>query len=282
MSTPASPRPVTPLTVLAAKLAQLSDEARDMPQLDPRFVDMLHDAARLATGLEPYVIACTTAESSALGALAADTRSENWTGRFAAGETQVALEQEMVSGHVEGQFLKLLVHAMRATRILEIGLFTGYSALAMAEALPDDGLLVACELDPYAAAFAARAFARSPHQAKIRIELGPAMASIARLAAAGATFDLIFIDADKPSYAAYYDYVLDNALLSPAGLICVDNTLMQGEPYLPGERSTNGRAIADFNRMVAADPRVEQVLLPLRDGVTMIRRVAPAPPSRQP
>lgn len=273
----APPRPVTPLAILAGKLAQLSSKARDMLHLDSGFRAMLEDSARLAAGLEPYVTDCTTAESPALAALVIDTQAENWGQRFATGQTRVALEQEMVSGHVEGQFLKMLVHAMRATRILEIGLFTGYSALAMAEALPDDGVLIACELDPYAAAFAARAFARSPHQAKIRVEVGPATASIGRLADAGASFDLIFIDADKLNYAAYYDRVLETSLLAPNGLICVDNTLLQGEPYLPGEPSMYGRAIADFNRMVMADPRVEQVLLPLRDGVTMIRRAASSP-----
>lgn len=243
-----------------------------MSGLSPSFVREIDEAERLASGLEPYVAACTTAESTALTQLAADTQGENWGQRFSCGDTTVELEPEMLSGHIEGQFLKLLVYAMKATRVLEIGLFTGYSALAMAEALPDDGILVACELDPYAADFAGRAFVRSPHGRKIRVTVGDAARSMRRLTDAGETFDLIFIDADKGNYCTYFNLALEGSLLAPSGLICVDNTLMQGQPYMPGEPTSNGRAIAQFNRLVNDDPRVEQVLLPLRDGLTIIRR----------
>lgn len=147
----------------------------------------------------------------------------------------------------------------------------------MKEALPDDGLLVACELGAYAAAFAERALARSPRHAKSRVERSPALGSLRRLTDTGATFDLIFIDADKPRYGGYADPILDSSPLAPNGLTCVETTLLQGQPYLPGEPSANGRTITGFSRMVAADPRVEQSLLPLRDGVTTIRRARPSP-----
>jgi caffeoyl-CoA O-methyltransferase len=235
-------------------------------------VRTIDEAERLARGLEPYIADCTTPESIALQRLVADTQGEDWSKRFSSGDTMVALEQEMLSGHIEGQFLKLLIHAMKATRVLEIGVFTGYSALAMAEALPDTGRLVACELDPYAAEFAERAIARSPHRHKIAITVGNAVQSMERLNEAGETFDLIFIDADKGNYPTYFNLALAGSLLAPNGLICVDNTLMQGQPYLPGEPTSNGRAIAEFNRLVRDDSRVEQVLLPLRDGLTIIRR----------
>jgi caffeoyl-CoA O-methyltransferase len=152
-------------------------------------------------------------------------------------------------------------------------MFTGYSALAMAEALPDDGEVVACEVDAFVADFARDCFAASPHGDKIAVRVGPASDTLDALIAAGETFDLVFVDADKAGYAAYVDTVLEGGLLAPHGAIVVDNTLMQGEPYLPGERTVNGEAIASFNRTVADDPRVEQVLLPLRDGLTLIRRV---------
>ncbi|HLO87603.1 MAG TPA: class I SAM-dependent methyltransferase, partial [Nostocaceae cyanobacterium] len=174
----------------------------------------------------------------------------------------------------EGQTLKMFVHMTKAKKVLEIGMFTGYSALAMAEALPEDGLLVACEVDPYAAKVAQTAFSQSTDGQKIRIELGSALETLRKLAEAGESFDLVFIDADKKEYVAYFQILLDTDLLAPSGFICVDNTLLQGEVYLPAkERSANGEAIAQFNRTVAADPRVEQVLLPLRDGLTIIRRV---------
>ena len=264
-------RPVAPLSILVEKLGSLRRLADGMT-LHPAVGQLIDEAESLVQGLEPYIEACTSPESPALRRLASDTQLEDWERRFSMGDTVVQLEGEMLSGHIEGQFLKMLVHAMKATRVLEIGLFTGYSALAMAEALPEDGRLLACELDPYAAAFAQRAFDASPHGGKIRIEIGDARTSMRRLLDRGESFDFIFIDADKSNYAAYLDCSLEGTLLAPSGLICVDNTLMQGQPYVAGEPTANGRAIAAFNRLVNDDPRVEQVMLPVRDGVTLIRR----------
>ena len=105
------------------------------------------------------------------------------------------------------------------------------------------------------------------------MRVGPALATLERLAAAGDAFDLVFVDADKAGYLDYVETMLDSGLLAPGGVICVDNTLLQGEPYLDGRAAANGEAIAAFNAAIAADPRVEQVLLPLRDGLTLVRRV---------
>ena len=178
----------------------------------------------------------------------------------------------MLSGHVEGQLLQLLIHVTRARRVLEIGMFTGYSALAMAEALPADGAVVACELDPAVAAFAAESFAGSPAGSKIDVRVGPALDTLAGLA--GTAFDLIFLDADKAGYVDYLAAILDTELLTPHGLLCVDNTLLQGEPWATAEPSGNGRAIDRFNQTLAGDPRVAQVLLPVRDGLTLVRRLS--------
>ncbi len=268
-----TPRPVTPSSIVAGKLQDLQALALDLGYTDPDFTQQMNDAAALSTGMEAYLATCTTPESDALAEIARATGSEDWNGKFVDGGTALALEQEMLSGHLEGQLLKMFIHMTRATRVLEIGLFTGYSALAMAEALPPDGVLVACEVDTYAANFAQRHFAKSPHGYKIRVEIDPAMDTLARLAVEKESFDFIFIDADKGSYWSYLDTLLAADLLAENGLVCVDNTLMQGQPYLAGEPTENGRAIADFNRRVASDPRVEQVMLPVRDGVTLIRRV---------
>jgi caffeoyl-CoA O-methyltransferase len=258
--------------MVAAQLAALVERAEQFDCLDAAFKQSLANTAQLAAGFEPYMESCTTAQSPELAELVVDTHEMDWQARKVSGETCLALEQEMLSGHVEGQFLKMLVRAMGARRVLEIGLFTGYSALAMAEALPHGGELVACELDPFAASVAQRAMSRSPHYSKIRVEVGDAAVSMQRLLDEGESFDLIFIDADKSGYAAYFQLALSGCLLSPNGLICVDNTLMQGIPYGVGQPTANGQAIADFNRLVAQDARVEQVLLPLRDGLTLIRR----------
>ncbi len=268
-----SARPVTPLSLIVAQLVDLTERAEELSYNDPDFVRMLHKVSALAEGLDPYIAACSTPESEALEALATRTQQEDWAGRLAQGETTLALEQEMLSGHVEGQFLKMLVHAAQARKVLEIGLFTGYSALAMAEALPEDGSVLAFEMDAFAAGFAQEQFAQSPHGKKIRVEVGPAMESLKRLTSDEGPFDLIFIDADKGNYSAYLQTIIERSLLSPHGLICVDNTLMQGQPYLDQERSANGEAIARFNETVMNNPNVEQVLLPLRDGLTLIRQV---------
>jgi caffeoyl-CoA O-methyltransferase len=272
MATGTKPRPVTPVGIVAARLGRLAARIEPNTPLDAALKAELDEIAALAAGLDPYVERCTTPESPALRSLAERTEAREWEDA-GTGDRAVALEREMLSGHVEGQALKFLVAATGATRVLEIGMFTGYSALAMAEALPDGGELVACELDPAIAEFAQGCFAASPSGAKIAVEVGPALATLERLAAAGRSFDLVFIDADKGGYRDYLAVLLDTGLLAPGGVVCVDNTLLQGEPYLDAEPSPNGAAIADFNRALAEDPRVEQVLLPLRDGLTLVRRV---------
>lgn len=263
-----SSRPVTPVGILVARLEVLRQK---LDVLDPALAAELEGALEIVRGLDPYLEECTTAESPALRLLFERTQDEDWAGRPA---DAVQLEREMVSGHVEGQLLKMLVHATRAQRVLEIGMFTGYSALAMAEALPADGVVVACEIDPEVAAFALRLFQESASGGKVDVRVGPGLDTLRGLAADGASFDLVFLDADKGGYVDYLAALLETDLLAPHALVCVDNTLMQGQPYGTGERTANGDAIATFNRVVAADPRVEQVLVPLRDGLTLIRQVA--------
>ena len=263
------PRPVTPSTILAAELTELSRLLNSAPDLDPGLKARLRKARDLAAGLDPYLDECTTPQSPELAALAERTREVAWDEHEPVSGSR-SLEQEMLSGHVEGQLLKFLVHITRARRVLDIGMFTGYSALAMAEAVPADGEVVACEVDPFAADIARQGFAESVAGARIIVEIGPALDTLQRLTG---RFDLVFIDADKAGYLEYFHQIVDSDLLAPNAVIVVDNTLLQGEPYAPTmTRSVNGQAIADFNRIVADDPRVEQVMLPLRDGVTLIRR----------
>ncbi|MGD1897721.1 MAG: O-methyltransferase [Phormidesmis sp.] len=265
-------RPVTPLGILVQQLEQLQAAVKD-ESVSPQFEASLAQATRLAAGLDPYLEACTTGESAALAFLAKETQKEDWSHQFDSGETVKELEQEMLSGHIEGQLLKMLVSISGAKRVLEIGMFTGYSALAIAEALPTDGLLVACEVDSYAAQFATRCFEASEHKDKIQVKVAPAAETLQQLVKTADPFDLVFIDADKGGYINYVNILLESQLLSPNGFICVDNTLMQGQPYLDEAQWTdNGRAIAHFNQFIVEDPRVEQVMLPIRDGFTIIKR----------
>lgn len=173
---------------------------------------------------------------------------------------------QMVVGPLEGAFLKMMTQIVGAKRILEIGMFTGYSALCFAEALPKDGTILTCEVDDESAALARAYFARSPHGRKIEIRMGPALDTMRSITG---PFDLIFIDADKTNYVNYYRRALD--LISPNGVILVDNVLWDGEVLLQPPPDERTAAIQELNRVVAADSRVTAVLLTIRDGVLMIR-----------
>jgi caffeoyl-CoA O-methyltransferase len=206
--------------------------------------------------LAAYVDAHTTAESPLFARLRAETQAD-----LASPQMQV--------GHVEGALLRILVAVSRAREVLEIGTYSGYSGLAMASALPDDGKLVTCDIDPVATAVARRYFAESGHGHKIDLRLAPALDTIAALAREGRRFDLVFIDADKHNYIRYWDAVLP--LVPVGGLVVADNTLWSGKVVAPKEDSDH--AIVAFNRHVAADPRVEHVLLSVRDGVMLARKL---------
>lgn len=257
------PRPVTPVGIAAARLASVSERLAVLPDVPEEVRRDLDQALGLVAGLDDYVTAMTSPPSPALAALEERTRAEPW------GD---GLEQEMLSGHVEGAFLQALVRLAGAQQVLEIGSFTGYASLAMAEVLPPHGRVVACELDPHVADVAAECLAASPAGARVQLEVGPALATLDRLEAEGACFDLVFLDADKAGYTAYLDRVLAGGLLAPRGVVAVDNTLLQGEPWAATSPSGNGSAVAAFNRRVAADPHLVQVLVPLRDGVTLVQR----------
>lgn len=182
-------------------------------------------------------------------------------------ETHRTMEHpQMLVGPLEGAFLKVMTRLIGAKRILEIGMFTGYSALCFAEALPPDGTVVTCEIDEGPAELARRYFARSPDGGKISVRMGPAIDTMRDLTG---SFDLIFIDADKPSYVQYYRRALD--LIAPGGVILVDNVLWNGDVLKQPAPDEKTAAIQELNRMVAADPRVSAVLLPVRDGVFVIR-----------
>lgn len=170
----------------------------------------------------------------------------------------------MLTGRVEGALLRMLVRISGAKRVVEIGTFTGYSALMMAEALPEDGELLTCEVSREHASIARAFFDRSPHGFKVRLAVGPAAATLREIPEGSA--DFVFIDADKESYPLYYEESI--RILRPGGLIAVDNVLWSGRVLSPADGAS--RAIAAFNRTVRSDVRVEKVMLPVRDGVYLI------------
>jgi caffeoyl-CoA O-methyltransferase len=173
---------------------------------------------------------------------------------------------QMVTGSLEGALLRMLVQLTGARTILEVGLFTGYSALSMAEVLPRVGTITSCEIDEGNAAIAQSFIDRSPHGGKISIRMGPALNSLAGLKG---PFDLAFLDADKENYCHYYDLVLP--LLRPGGLLVADNVLWSGKVLDPKDETDH--ALVAFNDKVSSDPAVEVVLLTVRDGLSLIRKM---------
>lgn len=175
---------------------------------------------------------------------------------------------QMMVGGLEGRFLEVLVHLAQPRLVVEIGTFTGYSALSMAAALPEGGRIVTCEVDERHAEAARGHIAASPYADRIEVRLGPA---IDTLAAIEGPIDLVFVDADKTSYVDYYEAVLPK--LAPTGTIVADNTLWSGRVIDDAADDPDTLAIRRFNDTVAGDARVVCVQLPIRDGVTLIRPV---------
>jgi caffeoyl-CoA O-methyltransferase len=171
----------------------------------------------------------------------------------------------MQVGHVEGSFLRMLVQLTKARRVLEIGTFTGYSALAMAEGLGDDGELIACDIDADTAKMAREHWDKSPHGKKIQLRIGPALETIEQLQG---PFDFVFIDADKENYLNYWEYCLPK--VSSGGVLLVDNVFMGTQVLDP--QDSMSQSVADFNNFVRDDQRVELVMLTIRDGITLARK----------
>ena len=174
---------------------------------------------------------------------------------------------QMMVGPLEGALLRVLVALSGARRVLEIGTFTGYSAISMAASLGPDGRIVTCEIDPRHAEIAQRHIAANGLADRIDVRVGRAIDTVRTL---DGPFDLVFIDADKESYVDYYEAVLP--MLSERGVICVDNVLWSGRVVDEREADARTRAIVAFNETVAHDDRVEAVMLTIRDGLTLIRR----------
>ncbi len=209
--------------------------------------------------IEAYALAQSSDEDELLNALAQDTQAN---ARF----------PQMQSGHVEGSLLRMLVQLSGARRVLEIGTYTGYSALSMAMGLPEDGQVITCDVDPTATDMARKYWARSPHGAKIELRLGPALETLNGADGSGepleGPFDLVFIDADKENYANYWEAVLPK--VRQGGLIAVDNVLWSGRVLDPKEKLDH--AMVAFNQHVCNDGRVDHFILTVRDGITLARK----------
>jgi caffeoyl-CoA O-methyltransferase len=205
--------------------------------------------------LEQYVDAHTDDASPLLNALMAETQEITGLSRWSIGK-------------VEGKLVQLLIKLSGARNAVEVGTFTGYSALVIAEALPDDGKLTTCENNATYADIARRYFAESPYGKKIELKFGPALASLKELPDDSAEF--FFIDADKPSYGVYFGEAL--RILNAGGFVIVDNVFWRYKIFKKNITNQNAKAIAAFNEMVMQEKRVEKVMLSVRDGIYLIRK----------
>lgn len=204
--------------------------------------------------LEKYIEAHTEAEPEILSCLSRATH-------------QKVLRPRMLSGNQQGQFLRLLCHLMGVRRVLEIGTFTGYSAISMALGMQEDGILHTIDINDEIEDFTRDFILRSGLEEKIVFHIGDACEVIPTLQD---QFDVVFIDADKRQYPEYYRLVLDK--VRPGGMIIADDVLWEGKVLETNSRDAQTMGIQEFNELVQADPRVENILLPIRHGLMLIRK----------
>lgn len=179
------------------------------------------------------------------------------------------INPRMISGHLQGKLLEMLVRMMRPKRVLEIGTFTGYSALSIARGLEDDARLDTIEVDDELEEIAASFFDRSEYGSRIHQHIGSALDIVPQL---GEVYDMVFIDGDKREYPAYYRMLMDGGYVRSGSIMLADNILWYGkvaQPIARNDRHTE--AIVEFNRMVVEDDRVDNVIVPIRDGINLIR-----------
>lgn len=205
-------------------------------------------------GIEDYAEAHTTPATDLLEELSEETRA-------------TLRDPGMLTGNVQGRLLEMLVFASGAKRVLELGTYSGFGALSMAAGLPEDGHIDTCEVDERHAEVARRYIARSPYADRITVHLGPALETVERLEG---DFDFVYVDADKSGYPRYYEALVPR--LSARGLMALDNMLRHGSVIDESDDSEGARSIRELNDRIASDPRVTAVLLPMRDGITLVRR----------
>lgn len=208
----------------------------------------------LPQDLEKYVEDHTSSESELLKKITRDTHAK-------------VLMPRMLSGHVQGRFLSMISHSMTPKNILEVGTYTGYSAICLAEGLHRDGKLITIDVNEELESRVRKYFDEAGLNHKIDYRIGNAAQILPSL---NLVFDLVFIDADKENYSKYYDLVFDK--VRSGGLILADNVLWSGKVTKP-KPDKDTRALLEFNQKVMDDPRVENLLLPLRDGIMMIRKI---------
>jgi len=236
----------------------------------------IEKAIKLLQDRDSYCENVSSEPSDALKTITKESLTHPFEELFNAGKTMWKLSQGMMTGTLEGNFLQSFVSASKATRVLDVGMFLGYSALACAEVLPPDGKVVTCDIDPYLEPVARGLFNNSPHGTKIEIRIGSADDTLTALATDNQQFDIVFIDANKDGYIGYYKAVMENNLLAKGGSVLMDNALWGGTVYTPPEDwekiKPHGHHIRKCNEFLQSQHDMHRVLLPIRDGVWILRR----------
>ncbi|XP_059157362.1 O-methyltransferase MdmC-like [Physella acuta] len=267
MSNPPVKRHYDPAVKEFRTALRLAEETGAAPEL----VQALKYGLGLVDLREQFTLFGTSSESQACRNILEETQKHDWKTLHQQGKTTWQLMPAMMSGTLEGQFLKSIVSIQRAKRVLDIGMFTGYSALSMAEALPDDGELFTIDQDEYLKTYVGETLlAKSPSKKKIKILIGKASEIIKKMVEQKETFDIMFLDADKSHYLEYFKYAFEQNLLAPNGTVLIDNVYSRGDAYIP---SAGENVTKTFVKAVHDDTSLHKVLVPIRDGVLMIRRL---------
>ncbi|XP_076454564.1 O-methyltransferase MdmC-like [Babylonia areolata] len=238
---------------------------------DPQVVEGIRKVLHHVDLREDFTLRSSSDESGVCRKVAQETVDMQWSELKEQGKTSMTLTPKMLSGRLEGQFLKSILSAQRARRVLDVGMYTGYSALCMAEALPADGHLVTLDREPYLKERNQAVFDSVPHGKKITIKIGNALDSMKELLKEGRQFDFIFLDAQKSEYIDYLKLCFEEGLLAENGTVAVDNAYLHGANYYPLDKPPSASRL--FGEFVAKDSRLHKILVPMRDGVLLIRRL---------
>jgi len=244
--------------------------------LSERIEGLAKEMYMVVGSMDPYVKDHSTAEGPAMRAIREKMDSTDWAGLAESKTTMFSYGAEMSTDPVEAQFVKMMTFMKRPKHVLEVGMFTGYGSMAIAEALPSDGKVTSLDIDPFLKTWVEDVSKNFAEGAKHEIVVGPALDSLQTLDPSS-KFDLVFIDANKAEYKGYLETLLSRDLLAEDAMILADNTLYVGYPFLSDTYDTQparrgfGDAVREFNAWVRDHPKLEQVILPIRDGVSMIR-----------
>lgn len=274
----------TPVVSAATLLSSILPTLNTSTPLTSEQLRQLNLVSTLLSGLDPYLDSVSSPAPPVQRPLLKATAEHDWEQAWSNKQTLFHLSAAWSAGAYEGNFVGLLTKLTHAKKALEIGMFTGTTTVCIANQLPEGGKVTALEIDPYLDAFTRPLFNATGLGEKIDVKVGNAVDHLETLAknilSDEEAYDIIFIDADKPGYKKYFQTILDKGLLKRNGLLVVDNTLYKGTPWVEGLvdeevlkiGKENADAIKEFNKVVRQDKRVEVVVLPVRDGVSLIMR----------